>query len=229
MTDPQENLTRGIGLPACKENGYRINFSPNVKLEVTRTRSGDEEATRVEYHTPVGVVSTKEVINDEMRRAGVSITWVEEHGIERPEDYKVVGLRIREYHGHPGLRALSRLAARIGDDGVAVTMGGLAASPVHHIQKYFIDATEFFFHYKDHRREMRRLPRAIGALLRPDLDLIGRLARRGGLWGANFDDMITYPAYFEADIMPWIRKAADTLGSKGRSTFPATATARTRG
>ena len=60
------------------------------------------------------------------------------------------------------------------------------------------------------------------------IDLIGRSPAEAVYWGANFDDMITYPAYFEADIMPWICKAADTLGPRG-STFPATATARTGG
>ncbi len=40
------------------------------------------------YHTPKGTVSTK-VINEEMRNAGVSITWVQEHGIKRPEDYEI--------------------------------------------------------------------------------------------------------------------------------------------
>jgi 5-methyltetrahydrofolate--homocysteine methyltransferase len=36
------------------------------------------------------------------------------------------------------------------------------------------------------------------------------------MWGANFDDMITYPAYFEEEILPWIRRASDTLGAKGK-------------
>jgi 5-methyltetrahydrofolate--homocysteine methyltransferase len=36
------------------------------------------------------------------------------------------------------------------------------------------------------------------------------------LWGANVDDMITYPAYFEKEITPWIRKASGVLGEKGK-------------
>ena len=110
VVDPQENVTRGIGLYSLKENGYKINFSPNVKIEVKKTRRGDEEATRVEYHTPKGVVSTKEVINEEMRNAGVSITWVQEHGIKRLEDYEIWAYHLREHHRGPGLRSLPGLA-----------------------------------------------------------------------------------------------------------------------
>jgi hypothetical protein len=47
------------------------------------------------------------------------------------------------------------------------------------------------------------------------IDLIGRSPAEAVYWGANFDDMITYPSYFEADIMPWIRTAAERLGAKG--------------
>jgi len=35
-------------------------------------------------------------------------------------------------------------------------------------------------------------------------------------WGANFDDMLTYPPYFAKEIQPWIRKAADLLGGAGK-------------
>ncbi len=36
------------------------------------------------------------------------------------------------------------------------------------------------------------------------------------MWGGNFDDMITYPAYFEKEILPWIRRASDTVSAKGK-------------
>ena len=216
VTDPQENLTRGIGLYSLKENGYRINFSPNVKLDVTRTRSGDEEATRVEYHTPVGVVSTQEVINEEMRNAGVSITWVQEHGIKRPEDYAIWAYVFENITVTPDYERYRAWQRRVGDDGVAVMMGVFSASPMHHIQRDFLDATEFFFHYKDHQREMRRLAEAIGHVYDQILQVTADSPAEVVLWGANYDDMITYPPYFEKELTPYLRKAAGYLASKGK-------------
>jgi hypothetical protein len=67
---PEENLHRGLGLYSLKENGYRINFSSNVDIRVHQ--EGDTK--RVEYHTPVGMVSVMEVITEEMKSAGASIT-----------------------------------------------------------------------------------------------------------------------------------------------------------
>ncbi len=216
VVDPQENVTRGIGLYGLKENGYRINFSPNVHLEITKTRRGDEESTRVEYHTPKGVVSTKEVINEEMRNAGVSITWVQEHGIKRPEDYEIWTYIFENITVTPDYDRYRTWQQRIGEDGVAVMMGTFSASPIHHIQRDFLDATEFFFHYNDHRRLMRRLADAIGLVYDQILKVVADSPAEVVLWGANYDDMITYPPYFQKELTPWLRKASEYLTSRGK-------------
>ena len=216
VVDPQENVTRGIGLYSLKENGYRINFLPNVKLEVQKSRRGDEEATRVEYHTPKGVVSTKEVINEEMRNAGVSITWVQEHAIKRPEDYEVWAYIFENITVTPDYDRYRAWQQRIGEDGVAVMMGTFSASPIHHIQRDFLDATEFFFHYNDHHEPMRRLADAIGQVYEQILKVVGDSPAEVVLWGANYDDMITYPPYFRKELTPWLRKASEVLASKGK-------------
>ncbi|MCU0560429.1 MAG: corrinoid protein [Desulfobacterales bacterium] len=216
VVDPQENVTRGIGLYSLKENGYRIRFSPNVKLEVHKTRRGDEEATRVEYHTPKGVVSTTEVINEEMRNAGVSITWVQEHGIKRPEDYEIWAYIFENITVAPDYDRYRAWQQRIGEDGVAVMMGTFSASPIHHIQRDFLDATEFFLHYNDHQKPMRRLAEAIGLVYEQILRVVADSPAEVVLWGANYDDMITYPPYFEKELTPWLRKASAYLASKGK-------------
>jgi corrinoid protein of di/trimethylamine methyltransferase len=216
VVDPQENVTRGIGLYGLKENGYQIHFSPNVQLEVKKTRRGDEEATRVEYHTPQGVVSTQEVINEEMRQAGVSITWVQEHAIQRPEDYAIWAYIFENIVVTPDYERYRAWQQRVGEDGVAVMMGTFSASPIHHIQRDFLDATEFFFHYNDHHREMRRLADAIGLVYDQILRITAESPAEVVLWGANYDDMITYPPYFQKELSPWLRKASDYLASKGK-------------
>jgi len=216
VVDPWENLTRGIGLYSLKENGYRINFSPNIRLEVQKIRQGDEEATRVEYNTPKGMVSTKEVINEEMRKAGVSITWVQEHAIKRPEDYEIWAYIFENINVTPDYDRYRAWQNRIGDDGVAVMMGSFSASPMHHIQRDFLDATEFFFHYKDHAKKIGRLAGAIEGVYDQILKVVGDSPAEVVLWGANYDDMITYPPYFQKELTPWIRKASDYLAAKGK-------------
>jgi len=216
VVDPRENLTRGIGLYSLKENGYKINFSPNVKIDVKKTRRGNEEATRVEYHTPKGMVSTKEVINEEMRQAGVSITWVQEHAIKQPQDYEIWAYIFENITVTPDYDRYRAWQQSIGDDGVAVMMGTFSASPIHHIQRDFLDATEFFFHYKDHFAKMCRLADAVDLVFEQILKVVGDSPAEVVLWGANYDDMITYPPYFRKELTPWLRKASEYLASKGK-------------
>jgi len=170
----------------------------------------------VEYHTPKGVVSTKEVINEEMRQAGVSITWVQEHAIKRPQDYETWATIFENITVTPDYDRYRAWQQRIGEDGVAVMMATFSASPIHHIQRDFLDATEFFFHYNDHHREMRRLAEAIGLVYEQILKVVGDSPAEVVLWGANYDDMITYPPYFQKEMTPWLRKVSEVLASKGK-------------
>src|ERR1019366_5899731 len=83
---PEDTIHRGIGLFSLRECGYRIRLSP--KVEVRSRQEGNSR--HVEYHTPLGSVGVTEVITEEMRRAGVSVTWLKQRAIKRVEDYRVL-------------------------------------------------------------------------------------------------------------------------------------------
>ncbi len=209
---PDDMLHRALGLYCLKEMVFDLKFSPTIDIEVKR--QGDY--TTVLYHTPVGSVSTKTMYSDEMRRAGASITWIEEHVIKRPEDYKVVGYLFENLTLVPSFERFRAWQQYVGEDGVPGTMIGLACSPMHHIQKEFVDATDFYYHYNDYQKEMRTLADSVSHFFEQGLKIIADSPAELVLWGANVDDMITYPEYFEKEITPWIRKASDTLGEKGK-------------
>ena len=211
---PEHSLHRAIGIYSLKELVFRCKFSSDVDIKVNR----EGDVTHVEYHTPVGMVSTATIYTEEMRKAGASITWVKEHVIKKPEDYRVVGYIFENLELIPDFDDFIKWKNDIGEDGVAATRGcGLGgASPMHFIQKDFIDATEFYYHYHDHQKEMRALAGIIEDYFNQALKIIADSPGEAVLWGSNFDDMITYPSLFEKEMLPWIRKAADILGSKGK-------------
>lgn len=211
---PEHSLHRAIGIYSLKELVFRCKFSSDVEIKVNR----EGDVTHVEYHTPVGMVSTATIYTEEMRKAGASITWVKERVIKKPEDYRVVGYIFENLELIPDFDDFMKWKNDIGEDGVAATRGcGLGgASPMHFIQKDFIDATEFYYHYHDHQKEMRALAGIIEDYFNQALKIIADSPGEAVLWGSNFDDMITYPSLFEKEMLPWIRKAADILGSKGK-------------
>lgn len=95
----------------------------------------------MEYHTPIGMVGTATIYTEEMRKAGASITWIQEHIIQRPEDYRLVGYLFENLELIPKFDDFVQWKKEIGEDGLAVTVASLAASPMHHIQKELLDAT----------------------------------------------------------------------------------------
>ena len=209
---PEDNLHWALGILSYKESVFGFQFPPDVEQEVKKTAG----RTQITYHTPVGSVSTTTVYTEEMRKAGVSNFWVEEHVLKEAKDYRPVGYIFENLKLYRDDRDFLRWKAEIGEDGVPFTLAGRAASPMHHIQKYFMDATDFYFHYHDYAKEIRALAESMGGFFDQIIQLIGDSPAEVVYWGANFDDMITYPAFFEKDIVPWIRKAADILGRKGK-------------
>ena len=212
VDDPEENLHRGIGLYSLKENGYWITFSPNVEVQVDR----QEDITRIRYLTPIGEFSVTEVITEEMKKAGASITWLEERAIKTREDYRVLQYIFENIEVKPVYDRYAKWQADVGEDGVACMMGAFAPSPIQHVQRDLLEATDFFYHYNDFQKEMQALAEAIEQVYNQILDIVVKSSAEVVLWGANYDDMITYPSYFEKEITPWLQKASRALEENGK-------------
>jgi corrinoid protein of di/trimethylamine methyltransferase len=212
---PEALLHRAIGAYALKEHVFKFVFSPRIGVRVKE----EGERTFIEYHTPKGMVSTCKVYNEEMKRGGVSIPWVEGHIIRKPGDYRVVACLFENLDIIPQYDAFLKWEKEVGEDGLCAAWFAGAASPMHHIQKYFLDATEFFFHYRDYQKEMRTLAEAMTPLYEKALKLIAESPARAVNWGGNYDEIITYPPYFEKELLPWIQKASATMGAGGKFVF----------
>ncbi len=212
VEDPEENIHRGIGLYSLKENGYWITFSPNVDVRVKR----EGDSTRVEYHTPIGVIRVTEIITEEMKKAGASITWLEERAIKSVDDYRVLKYIFENIEVKPDYDRYAKWQAEIGEDGVACMMGAFAPSPIQHIQRDLLEATDFFYHYNDYQKEMHDLAEGIEVVYEQLLSVAAKSPAEAVLWGANYDDMITYPRYFEKEMSPWLQKASRVLEENGK-------------
>ncbi len=208
---------RGIGLFDLKEFPYSFAFSDDVDIRVEVETTDREEMTHVEYRTPVGMVSVRHGQTVEMRRAGASISWVKEHAIKGPEDYKVLAHIFGNLKITPAYERYNAWRDGIGEDGIAVAHGlGLSCtSPMHFLQKTFLDATDFYLHHHDYPRQMAALLEALTGVYDQLLDVFVAGDLEAVLWSSNVDDMITYPALYEEYFQPWCHKAAEMLKPKG--------------
>jgi len=215
--NPNDIAHRAIGLYRLKEFPYDFEFSSDVEIRIEYEDDGDEQMTYVEYHTPVGMVSVRHGTTKEMKKSGASITWVKEPAIKGVEDYRILAHIFGNLTLKPAYERFLKWKSSVGEDGVAVGQGlGIAcSSPMHFIQKTFLGATAFYYHYNDHQKEMGELAEALEYAYDQLLAILADSPADVILWSANVDDMVTYPAYFEKEIVPWCRKASEALHAKG--------------
>ncbi|MEW5722442.1 MAG: cobalamin-dependent protein [Thermodesulfobacteriota bacterium] len=213
ISSAEDILHRAIGLFNFKLSAYGWRFSPDIEVRVQE----NEGQQVVEYHTPVGVVRTVGGLTEQAKRAGSSLGWVQEHAIKGPDDYRVMGYIFENIEVFPQYQGHQAYIDQVGDQGVAAAGGpSLGASPMHLIQKELVDATRFYYEYKDHQKLMRELAARIEVYFEKVLAVLAESPAEVVLWGANYDDMLTYPPYFEKEILPWLRRAAEVLGGRGK-------------
>jgi uroporphyrinogen-III decarboxylase len=170
----------------------------------------------VTYHTPVGSVSCKILYNEEMRKAGISISWVSEHVIKEPKDYKTVGYIFKNIKIHPDYEGYRRWQREVGGKGFATAFGNNAAGPMQHIMRDFLDATKFYLEMYDHPKEMRQLCEDMEPYFEQLFKAFEDSPAEVILFGANYDEMITYPPFFKDHILPWLQRCAERLHAKGK-------------
>lgn len=216
--DTTEDIVhRGLGLVSLKEYTYSFKFSSDITIRT----EGDIDQMRVVYETPRGTVSVAHGYTEEMKDAGASAPWIQEHAIKGPEDYKVLAYIFGNMTFAPDYQRFMKWESEIGDHGLALesTPALNAGSPMHFIQKVLIDATEFFIHYNDYQKEMAELVEALEHCYTQLLPILAESPAKAVYWDANVDSMITYPAYLKKDIIPWWQKAAEVFHAKDKLLF----------
>lgn len=213
----EDIMHRGLGLVHLKEYTYRFEFSPDIDIIM----EGDADQMRVVYETPLGSVSTTHGYTEEMKDAGASAPWIQEHAIKGPGDYKVLAHIFGNMTFKPDYDRFVRWESEIGDHGLALesTPALNAGSPMHYIQKVLIDATQFFIHYNDYKNEMAELVEALTHCYTQLLPILADSPAKAVYWDANVDSMITYPAYLKKDLLPWWQKAAEIFHTRDKLLF----------
>ena len=214
--DPEDQpkyLHRGLGMFGSRDTLYDFILPSDVDIKVHRGNG----FLNVEYHTPLGMVSTTCQYDIETQKRGITIPALVKHLIKTPDDYAPAGYLFENTRIVPNYeRYIPWARDEIRDDGVAVAHGFAATCPVHEIQRDLIDPTQFFLHYSDHQDKVRRLAEQMEPLFNGMLDILCKSPAPVVLWGANYDDMLTYPPYFKRELQPWIRKVSSRLAAVGK-------------
>jgi hypothetical protein len=211
---PDDTIDRGLGIFRLRGFAYRAELTG-----VDRVVRQNDGATIVEYHTPVGSVSCTMTFTEEMLDAGASISWIDEHVIKRPEDYRVVGYIFRNIRVSPDYDNYRAFQEDVGDKGLAVAHGLGSASPVQHLMRDLVDSTQFYYELSDHPKEVAQFVEDLTPFYEQVVRVLAGSPAEAVMMGANYDDTITYPPLFKAHILPWLQRWADMLHAGGKLFF----------
>lgn len=209
--EPDEAFDRALGLDHVKNQPYRLRFQ-----KTRRVVEHGEDRSRVIYKLPQGELSAVLRHDEGMRRAGATLMHVEEQVVKTVDDYALVAALFEDVVVEPNQERYRQFRAEVGDEGVVVALGNVAASPVHHLLKELVPYDRLYFDLYDHpgviaetaRRMEPYFAQVTAACAQSDAELV--------LTGANYDLMITPPPLFERHLAPWLKETADALHAAGK-------------
>jgi len=211
MSKGRDLTLRGLGRDNHPDYPYRVEVRG---LPVECTDDGQDLKTLI--RTPAGDVFTHLHRNAQMARDGISLPFVRSFPIESPDDFEPVAQVFEHLEVIPTPEAYAAFRDRVGDRGVAVARGSVAASPIHLMLHDLVAATQFFYLYHDYKEAMHRLAKRMEPFFVACLDALIACDAEVVLWGANYDQDLTWPPFFQEEIIPWLQKVGDRLRGAGK-------------
>jgi len=201
-----------LGLFTPHATVYRIEFSSDIDIDIR----SEGDTVRAAFHTPAGTVSAEMAQTEQLKREGVTYPWVSERLIKKFEDWKIVASLFENINLVPYDDGYLEWLAATGDDGLVASPACDASSPMHHIQKFLFDPTDFYIYYRKHPSQIEAFAASVAHFYNQILEVTAESPADVITWGGNYDDTITYPPYFEKEILPWLKKAVAAFKPKGK-------------
>jgi hypothetical protein len=209
--DPWDFALRGLGIENHPDAPYRVELR---KLRMEFRHEGDTYRTRI--WTSAGEISFSLLHTAEMKREGISIPFVQEFAIRSVDDFAAVAELFEHLEVVPTPEAYASFHQRIGGRGIAVANAVIGASPMHGIFHDLVPQEEFFYLYADERAALTQLARRMEPFYGQALEVALRCQAEAVYWGANYDQNLTWPAFFEAEITPWLQRASGRAHAAGK-------------
>ncbi len=216
---PEDLMFRAFGIENHPDHPYQIRVH-DLSVEFAyepRDRPGGVFGTyRTVIHTAAGEVESLLEYTPSMARDGITQPEVRKRVLESPADYEKIAQVYEHFEVVPTPAAYRAFHDRIGERGLAIASGPISASPVHALLHQLMDMQTFFYAYMDDADAIRRLGERMAPFWEAQLDALLQSDAEVILWGANYDQDTTWPAFFAEEIVPWVRRVGDRIRGSGR-------------
>ncbi len=209
--DPGDLALRALGIDNHPDYPYRVELRD---LSMTYESEGGRHDTRIE--TPAGEVTMRLRMTNEMAAEGISLPYVEKYPIEEPEDFDPVAIVFEHMEVVPTPERYAAFHERVGERGLAIASGPLAASPIHLLLHDVMAMERFFLCYAEDRTDLEALAARMDPLFEAMLEAVLQCKAEVIYWGANYDRDTTWPPFFREQVVPWLRRASLRVQAEGK-------------
>lgn len=201
-----------LGIYAPPETCFSMEFNSEVEVE-TKWKGHEFHVT---FHTRMGELSSVVVLDQAAKKQGVTYPWIKERVIKSFDDWDKVGFLFENLELTPRYESYLKVCETIGEDGLVCSSPTDGGSPIHQIHKHLLPHNQFFILYKKDRSRLEKLAASVANFFKQTLKIYQEYPGELIIWGGNYDRTITFPPYFEKDILPWHIKVADCLQPLGK-------------
>ena len=209
---PVEDLFhRALGFYNNPEFPFTVDFS-DVSFDVEQST----QALKVTYHTRSGDITTRCSFGPELFQSGSSIPDILEPAVKSKEDYARLIELFSKIRIRPTPGQYQAYYERVGTAGIAVAYLSLACGPMQHIMRDLRKYEGFCLDLYDDPELLAACAEPLAALYDQIINSVLQTPAEVALFGANYDETVTYRPFFEEHIAPWLNIAADKLHAKGK-------------
>lgn len=211
LTGKRDVSLRALGIDNHPDYPYRVELRD---LPIESHDDGENLTTRIQ--TSKGEIFTHLYRSKRMQKEGISLPFVKSYAIESPEHFDAIGEIFEHLEVIPTPEAYKAFQDRVGDQGIAVARGPMVASPLHLMLHELVAMDQFFYLYADVKPYMHDLAKRMEPFFNAALDALLQCNAEVVFWGANYDQDLTWPPFFETEIAPWLRKVGGALHAHGK-------------
>ncbi len=208
---PENLILRGLGLDNHPDFPYRVELRD---LPIDFQTDGEHFRTTIQ--TPAGEVTTHIQQTAQMTRDGISVPFVKAYAIQSVKDFEAVAQIFEHLEVIPTPEAYAAFQQRVGERGLAVASGPVAASPMHLILHELVAMDQFFYLYADEPEAMHQLTKRMEPFFEAALEAMLACNAEVVFWGANYDQDLTWPPFFKAEIAPWLQRVSERVHKAGK-------------
>lgn len=206
---PYSDLDVGLGVYHINANCYETIFH-NISRTVERDAKG---SLRVTYHTPKGDISTMCILDDRMKRGGITLWVTQEHAIKSEDDWDALAYIFENAEIVPRYDRLERFQEFVGDRAEAVAYAHTQACAMHLLIKDLMPLPDFYCSLLEDEGALCSLAARIEPYMDSLFDVVSKAPSKLIFSGGNYDAAVTAPILFDNHMLPQIQKRAEKAHS----------------